>query len=61
MSWTGLHKATVEGHASCVEVLIARGASVEAKTDDGETPLVVAKFWSKQEVVELLESAGAQR
>ena len=37
-----LHHAAYEGHREIVELLIAKGADVNAKDEDGDTPLDVA-------------------
>ncbi len=48
--WTPLHPAAVFGHKEIVELLIAKGATVNAKANDGRTPpnhnnLVTAVDW----------------
>jgi ankyrin repeat protein len=41
-------------------LLIANGADVNAKNDDGETPLYVATVYGKKEVADLLRKHGGQ-
>ena len=50
-----LHSAAYEGHKKIAELLIAKGADVNAKGYDGSTPLHSAT----KEVVELLIANGA--
>ena len=47
----------LEGHKEVVELLIAKGASVNAKDDDGETPLDEA---SGKEIPDLLRKHGGK-
>jgi len=37
--WTPLHNAATQDDKEIAELLIAKGADVNAKDDDGETPL----------------------
>ena len=53
---TPLHGAAIHGHKEIVELLIAKGAEVNAKTNDGETPLVYAKG----EIANLLRKHGGK-
>ena len=43
-----------------VEVLIAHGADVNAKTKNGKTPIYLAKRYSRDQIVELLRKHGAK-
>lgn len=45
---TPLHDACINGHLEVIRYLLDRGASVLAKTDEGETPLVFLKQWRQQ-------------
>ncbi len=60
---TPLYEAARNLHLAAVDLLLARGADVEARTGWGETPLsaAVAHSWDKggPEVVERLRAAGA--
>ena len=59
-SWTPLHSAVAGGHKDVVELLIAKGADVNAKNDKyGGTPLLHAAGEGHKEIVELLIAAGA--
>ena len=53
-----MHLAADGGHEEIVELLIANGADVNAKDDDGYTPLHYA-LRLRKEVAELLISKGA--
>ncbi len=55
---TALIVAARFGHVAIVEVLLERGAEVNAEDDYGQTALYFAKKNSKIKVVELLEAAG---
>lgn len=47
--------------SSCVEVLLAAGAAVDAPTADGQTPLLLACEAGRLDCVRILLSAGADR
>jgi len=59
---TPLHYAASEGHNDIVELLIERGANVNA-TDSGKggTPLDYAHWGDQEEVIETLNAHNAQR
>ena len=57
--WTPLHKAAYEGYREIVELLIAKGADVNAKNKRGMTPLHLAAEYGRNQVVELLIAKGA--
>ncbi len=56
--WTPLHKAAYEGYREIVELLIAKGADVNAKNKRGMTPLHLAAEYGRNQVVELLIAKG---
>jgi ankyrin repeat protein len=56
---TPLHLAAIMGHKEIVELLIAAGADVNAKTDFGFTPLNYAVVDGRKVIVELLIAKGA--
>ena len=56
---TPLHRAASGGHKEVVELLIAEGADVNAKTDAGFTPLCDAAQFGHKEIAELLIATGA--
>ena len=54
--WTPLHWATLLGNKETAELFLAEGADVNAKTNDGETPLDLAKG----EIGDLLRKHGGK-
>ena len=54
-----LHEAAAFGHKEIAELLIAAGADVDAKDENGYTPLFNAAYWGRKEIVELLIANGA--
>jgi ankyrin repeat protein len=61
MGMTPLHHATFGGHKEIAELLIAKGADVNAKFDkiSGGTPLHIAADKGHKEIAELLIANGA--
>jgi ankyrin repeat protein len=55
-----LHQAARNGHKEIAELLIAKGADVTAKNEDGETPLDWANWRSHAETADLLRKHGAK-
>ena len=55
---TALYRACRQGHIECVELLLARGADVQAKDAGGISCLNIAKERGHQDVVRLLENSG---
>jgi ankyrin repeat protein len=51
--------AALSGRREIAELLIAKGADVNAKGDDGSTPLHSAAWYDRKEVAELLIANGA--
>ncbi len=54
-----LHIAALEGHRAVVELLLARGAAVNATSKYGDTPLHFAITHGDREVITSLYKAGA--
>ncbi len=55
-----LHKHCLAGSTPIVEILLKRGADPNAVTNNGMTPLRMAKFFGWSRVVGLLTAAGAR-
>jgi len=55
-----LHWAAYEGHKETAELLIAKGVDVNAKTNDGETPLDWAIKHKRTETANLLRKHGGK-
>jgi hypothetical protein len=55
-----LHLAVHWGHGEIVELLITEGADVNAKANDGRTPLDVAIKHERTEVTDLLRNHGGK-
>jgi ankyrin repeat protein len=55
-----LHNAAYEGHKEIVELLIANGADVNPKRDDGKTPLDMAVTYKQTETADLLRKHGGK-
>jgi ankyrin repeat protein len=49
-----------EGYKDMTELLIAKQADVNAKDNDGHTPLWLAKYRGRDEIVDLLRKHGAK-
>jgi ankyrin repeat protein len=49
--WTALHKAVADGHAGVVRILLAAGASREAKNGRGQTPAMLAAQRKNADVI----------
>jgi len=64
IKWTPLHYAAGEGHKGIAELLIAKGANVNAKIVSGlfqgQTPLDVAEKAEHTEIADLLRKNGAK-
>ncbi|MFC1736976.1 ankyrin repeat domain-containing protein [Candidatus Hydrogenedentota bacterium] len=58
---TPLHFAAAQGHKDIVEFLIENGADVNAKSEDGSTPLFIAVEMEQPEIAQLLFEQGAHR
>jgi hypothetical protein len=58
--WTFLHLAALQGHAEVAELLIQSGADLNAKSNDGFTPLKIARDNRRSGVVAILQKYGAK-
>lgn len=58
---SALHWAALRGHAGVAQLLLASGASPQARNKDGETPLQVAERAKKAEVAQVLRGGGPAR
>ncbi|MET0690793.1 MAG: ankyrin repeat domain-containing protein [Candidatus Binatia bacterium] len=56
---TALHHAAAQNHPEAVKKLIALGASVDARNDDGGTPLDLASILGNDDVIEWLAKDDA--
>ncbi len=54
-----IHAAAGNGHADVIDVLLAHGASPNARCDGGGTPLTMAAFFGNVEAVKRLLAGGA--
>lgn len=61
--WSGtpLHGAAFRGHIASAVVLIEGGADINARNDDGHTPLDLAKEKSHAEIINLLVQARKRK
>jgi len=55
-----LHAATSEGQNEIAELLIAEGADVNVKNDEGETPIDMAIRLKRTEPIDLLRKHGGK-
>ena len=51
--------AANEGHPEIVELLLSRGAHINAKDGDGNTPLHLSAVHGRKEVIDILLAKGA--
>jgi ankyrin repeat protein len=58
--WTALHYASVNGDVELVKYLIKYGANVNKSTDEGSTPLYLAKLGNHEAVIGVIKRAGAK-
>jgi len=57
--WSPLHYAASGPNPRIVELLLARGAAVDARSPNGSTPLMLAARYGSEESVRLLLAHGA--
>jgi ankyrin repeat protein len=57
--WSPIHYAATGPNARIVELLLARGADINAESPNGSTPLMMAARYGSEEGVNLLLSRGA--
>ena len=60
-SMTPLHMALINKHIDVAELLILKGADVNAVTEYGTTPLDLANINNDKDIVELLIRKGARK
>lgn len=58
--WTPLHYACWKNRGDTVELLLAKGADLNAREEKGKTLLSVAREEGHTEIVELLRKHGAK-
>ncbi|MGB1309594.1 MAG: ankyrin repeat domain-containing protein [Leucothrix sp.] len=56
--WTLLHLASLGGYLNMAKLLVAKGASINAKAADGKTPLDMAVEQKKERLVRYLRTRG---
>lgn len=59
LGWTPLHYAASKGHLDTVRYLLTQKAIVNAPAPNGTSPLMMAAFSGKRDVVDALLAAGA--
>jgi ankyrin repeat protein len=57
--WTALHLASSEGHLDIAKLLIDRGANVDSRNDEQETPLALASSFGHLDIARFLIESGA--
>jgi hypothetical protein len=57
--WTPLHYAAASPGAKAMQVLLDRGALVDARSPNGTTPLMMAAQYGPEDAVDLLLRKGA--
>ena len=59
--WSPLHYAATGGNADIVNLLLSKGANLEARSPNGSTPLMMAARYANEGAVDALLAAGADR
>jgi hypothetical protein len=57
--WSALHYAAFAGHRQIADLLLERGADINARTPNGSTALMMAVREGREELVRVLLAAGA--
>ena len=57
--WTPLHYASTRGHRQMMRLLLNNDAYIDAETDNGTTPLMMAAYYASPLAVKLLLEEGA--
>ncbi len=58
--WAPIHYAVSNGNEELVSFLVKNGADVNAKLDDGKSPLSMASEAGSATIDEILKAAGAK-
>jgi hypothetical protein len=56
---SALHIASIKGDLGCTQVLIGHGADLEARTEEGDTPVILASHCERPECLKVLIEAKA--
>lgn len=57
--WYGIHEAAEFGHIRSVKRFLNKGVDINAQNEDGATPLHLAMFACKKDIIEFLIANGA--
>ncbi len=57
--FTALHNAAQNGQIEMAELLLAHGAEINARSQDGRTPLAFARKQNQAAMIEFLQQHGA--
>ena len=59
-NWTPLMRAVYDNHPEIAQALLKKNADVNAQNDHGKTALDIAKAFERNDMIQLLEKAGAK-
>lgn len=59
LGWSALHFAVINGDTQLVDFLVRHGANVNQVTNEGSSPLYLAKMEDDDEIIAILKRAGA--